>query len=202
MSQISGPVIVIDDGGVASLVVCCLCTDPSRVTPLIAAGKGESHPSRADAVRRRRELLGLGEAITLPAAETSDQQAERVAVTDVLVRAGREALSRGVSRVVWPIHCGSDLDEMERELERARLVERLVNLDAPGGGGHGYDPAVRVETPLLDLSDAQIAELAADLDAPLDVCWWCRKNGPAPCGRCGGCLRWEAVLGRVRVGNH
>lgn len=197
MSQISGPVIVIDDGGVASLVVCCLCTDPARVVPLIASGQGESAPSRADAVRRRRELLGLAEPITLTYPATDDPPPERVAATDLLLRAGREALRTGVSRVVWPIHAGADLAEMERELERVRLIERLVNLDAPAGG----EPAVRIETPLLDLTDGQIAELAADLDAPLDVCWWCRKNGPAPCGRCGGCLRWEAVLGRVRVGN-
>ena len=176
MSQISGPVIVIDDGGVASLVVCCLCTDPARVVPLIASGQGENAPSRADAVRRRRELLGLAEPITLTYPAADEPLPERVAATDLLLRAGREALRTGVNRVVWPIHSGTDLDEMERELERARLVERLVNLDAPAD----HEAAVRIETPLLDLTDAQIAELAADLDAPLEVCWWCRKNGPAP----------------------
>jgi 7-cyano-7-deazaguanine synthase in queuosine biosynthesis len=98
--------------------------------------------------------------------------------------------------VLWPVHCGADLEAMDRALARARLVERLVNLDLPAG--EEDEPPLRIETPLLDLSDRQIAELAADLDAPLDVCWWCLKDGPAPCGRCGGCHRWEPALRETR----
>jgi len=97
---------------------------------------------------------------------------------------------------VWPVHVGADLEGMDRALARARLVERLVNLDLPQE--HEGEPPLRIETPLLDLTDRQIAELAADLDAPLDVCWWCDKDGPAPCGRCPGCPRWEPALRETR----
>jgi len=207
MQQIRGPVIVLDDGGVASLVAECLCEEPPRVTPFAAVGGGVAASSRVDAVKRRAELLGLAPPVTghvpKPAAAKQDGAApphaldERAMTTDQLLRAGREAVGLGVRTLIWPVHCGIDLEAMERELARARLVERLVNLDAPRVGtetGGGSEPAVRLETPLLDLTDQQIAELARDLDAPLETAWWCLKDGPAPCGRCAGCRRWEAVL--------
>ena len=205
MTQISGRVMVIDDGGVAALVACCLCSDPARVTPYAAPGPGPSAPSRLEAVKRRAELLGLGDPVLAPRAprekpsdspSPSGETDERALATDLLLQAGRESVRRGLRRLVWPVSCGADLEDMEREIERARLVERLVNLDAPLGDGSS---ALRLETPLIDLTDRQIAELATDLDAPLDVAWWCRKDGPAPCGRCGGCHRWEAALGQARA---
>ena len=213
MQPIRGPVIVIDDGGVASLVAACLGEEPSRVTPFAAPGSGAAAASRVDAVKRRADLLGLGAPIIppgagRPAAPPAEGREsgpsvfdERAETTDLLLRGGREALRLGVRAIIWPVHCGIDLEAMERELDRVRLVERLVNLDAPpvSGPGEGLEPAVRVETPLLDLTDAQVAELARDLDAPLETAWWCRKDGPAPCGRCPGCRRWEAVLEAPRA---
>jgi hypothetical protein len=208
MNQIHGSLILIDDGGVASLAASCLCADPRRVTPAIAAGRAAGAKSRGEAVRRRADLLGFAQPITLPAgpAKTAEGDKETdpsdpALTTDLLLRAGHEAIRLGVSRVVWPVHCATDLAAMDRELARARLVERLVNLDAPPAEGRGaHEPAVLFETPLLDLTDRQIAELAADLDAPLDVCWWCQKDGPAPCGRCAGCRRWEPQLTAARGG--
>ncbi len=187
MNQINGPALVIDDGGVAALVTCCLAGEPSRLTPFIASGSAEDAESRADAVKRKADLLGLATPVERSSGEASDDP--RIETTALLLDAGREALRLGLSTIVWPVHLGIDLDAMERALDRARLVERLVTLDSPPGA------ELRIETPLLDLSDAQIAELARDLDAPLETAWWCRKSGPAPCGRCGSCRRWEAVLG-------
>lgn len=194
MNQINGPAVLIDDGGVASLTVCCLANEPSRLTPITFSSGGPGSKSRTDAVKRRADLLGLASPIIRPARATeqpstpNDPPSE---TTALLLDAGREALHLGINRVIWPIHLGIDLDTMERELDRARLVERLLNLDAPASAG---SEAIRIETPFLDLSDEQIATLAADLDAPLDAAWWCQKDGPAPCGRCGSCRRWEAVL--------
>lgn len=196
MTHFDGPALVIDDGGVAALVACCLATQPSRVTPYAAPAAGPGAQCRIEAVKRRADLLGLSKPTFRPAGDTpsEDPFAE---TTLCLLDAGREALRRGLSIVVWPVHLGVDVDAMERELARARLVERLVSLDAPGGLDGGV---VRIETPLLDLADDQIAALAQDLDAPLDTAWWCVKGGAAPCGRCGSCRRWEGVLSGVRGG--
>lgn len=181
---------MIDDGGVAALVACCLATEPSRVTPFAAPSAGAGASSRIDASLRRADLLGMSTAIVRPAGDTpsEDPFAE---TTARLLDAGRQGVRSGVGVVIWPVHLGIDVDAMERELARARLVERLVSLDAPGGLD---TPSQRIETPLLDLTDDQIAALARDLDAPLDTAWWCVNGGAAPCGRCGSCRRWESVL--------
>jgi len=191
MNHINGPAMVIDDGGVASLVVCCLANDPTRVTPYAAPPSGASAPNRVEAVKRRADLLGLGQPILREA--TGDEPAEDPfgEITAILLDAGRQAVRLGLNVLIWPVHLGLDLDAMERELARARLVERLVSLDAPGGA---MGESLRLETPLLDLTPEQIGALVKDLDAPIDAAWWCVKDAPAPCGRCGACQRWEAAL--------
>jgi hypothetical protein len=190
MTHFSGPALVIDDGGVAALVACCLATEPSRVTPFAAPPAGPGAGSRIDASLRRADLLGMSKAIVRSAGDTpsEDPFAE---TTALLLDAGRQGVRMGVGVVIWPVHLGIDVDAMERELARARLVERLVSLDAPGGLD---SPSLRIETPLLDLGDDQLGALARDLDAPLDTAWWCVNGGAAPCGRCGSCRRWESAL--------
>lgn len=191
MNHINAPALVIDDGGVAALVVCCVAAEPTRVTPFAAPPGGASAGNRIDASKRRAGLLGLAETVVREGTGSELSEDPFAETTAILLDAGRLAGRLGLTTIVWPVHLGIDLDAMERELARARLVERLVCLDAPGGAAA---TGLRIETPLLDLTHEQIASLARDLDAPLDAAWWCLKAGPAPCGRCGSCRRWEAAL--------
>ncbi len=191
MNHINGPALVIDDGGVAALVVCCVAPEPARVTPFAAPPAGASAGNRIDASKRRAGLLGLAEPVVREGTGSELSEDPFAETTAILLDAGRLAGRFGLSSVVWPVHLGIDLDAMERELARARLVERLVSLDAPAGTAA---ESLRIETPLLDLTPEQIAALARDLDAPLEAAWWCHKAGPAPCGRCGSCRRWESAL--------
>jgi 7-cyano-7-deazaguanine synthase len=51
---------------------------------------------------------------------------------------------------------------------------------------------VSVEAPLVDLTKAEIVELAHELDAPLERTWTCYQGGERACGRCDACqLRLE-----------
>ena len=61
-----------------------------------------------------------------------------------------------------------DLDRIAQAADRALLAGRLAGLDATLHAS----PGVQVETPLLDLTDGQLADLAMDMDVPLETCWW------------------------------
>jgi 7-cyano-7-deazaguanine synthase len=46
---------------------------------------------------------------------------------------------------------------------------------------------IKILTPLLRLSKARIAKLAARLGVPFEMTWTCYKGGKKPCGRCDAC---------------
>jgi 7-cyano-7-deazaguanine synthase len=53
--------------------------------------------------------------------------------------------------------------------------------------GTQYGLAIRIETPLIDKSKADIVRLAMELDAPLHLTWSCYAEAPRPCGECDSC---------------
>jgi len=46
---------------------------------------------------------------------------------------------------------------------------------------------IRVQTPLIDMTKAQIIALGMKLKAPLEITWSCYKGGKRPCGVCDSC---------------
>jgi hypothetical protein len=96
---------------------------------------------------------------------------ELLAVTQLAVR-------KGCDTVVWPVQCagpsadrdddGLDLDWIARAADKAVLVSRLVAVDADAH----HKPGVRIETPYLDVTDHQLADLAAEMELPMRACWW------------------------------
>ncbi len=51
-----------------------------------------------------------------------------------------------------------------------------------------YRVPIRVETPIIHLSKAEIAALGTSLNAPLEHTWSCYKGGEFPCGVCDSCI--------------
>lgn len=93
----------------------------------------------------------------------------------LLVAAAHAALALNLDRVIWPIQPGGatsdawpDLDAVGSAVDRAMLVARLVGLTASDRGMLEF----AIETPLVDLSDEQVADLAVDLAVPVELCWW------------------------------
>jgi len=156
-------ILVIDDGDLGGLVGCAASAEEGGRS-FVWADVG--HPGgieREQAVRRHAETYGLEvvggrEALSAPVDESGG------ASTRLLIEAGLAAVKAGVERVFWCVHLGgeAELGPIARACDRALLATRLLSLDV----------AVRIEAPYADLSDVQMAELAADLDAPVESCWW------------------------------
>jgi len=96
--------------------------------------------------------------------------------TATLLHALHEAARLGSCSVVWPIWQGrlsdggvASLDAVATEMDRAELATRLGGLDLSGDAGAG---GLYIETPYADLDDASIADLAVDLDVPVETAWW------------------------------
>jgi 7-cyano-7-deazaguanine synthase len=53
---------------------------------------------------------------------------------------------------------------------------------------------VRVVSPTLPLTKAEIVRRAREVGAPLDLVWSCYEAGPAPCWRCESCMRLRRAL--------
>ena len=51
-----------------------------------------------------------------------------------------------------------------------------------------YGVPLHVETPILELSKAEIAEMGVRLNAPLEHTWSCYQGGDEPCDGCDSCI--------------
>lgn len=51
-----------------------------------------------------------------------------------------------------------------------------------------YQVPINIETPIIDLSKADIAILGMKLGAPLEHTWSCYEGGEIPCGSCDSCI--------------
>ena len=51
-----------------------------------------------------------------------------------------------------------------------------------------YGVPIRIETPIIDLTKAEIATLGVRLGAPLEHTWSCYEGGEVPCGSCDSCI--------------
>ena len=51
-----------------------------------------------------------------------------------------------------------------------------------------YHVPLRIETPIIEMSKADIVTLGMKLQAPLELTWSCYQGGDVPCGRCDSCI--------------
>ena len=62
-----------------------------------------------------------------------------------------------------------------------------------------YGVRIGVETPIIDLSKAEIAELGIRLKAPLEHTWSCYKGGEVPCDECDSCILRAKGFAQARI---
>lgn len=214
--------LVITDGGPASLLacwaegVCRPAVGADSAARLAASRQGVAAwaPSSigvpaAAAIDRFAEVCHLTRVLRTPiAGDAGGRHADLpaklrtgLAASELLMAACIEALRHNIHRVIWPIQLGGpniptdqiNLDELDLvadAFDRALLCARLLAIDAGPRG-------LLIETPYIDFTDAQLMDLAADMDAPVNLAWWCRvgqTTESVACGSCPECLRWSQAL--------
>ena len=143
----------------------------------------------AEALHRQAELFGLS--LIGPQAVYGGSEPEDAGEGEAvgLLRATFLAARLGCRRVLWPasgaVGGGLDLDRIAAISDSALLVGRLVGLRS---AWHGV-PGIRVETPFVDLTDRQMADLIEDMALPLEACWWWRSDRAGEGER----RRWTAL---------
>ncbi len=191
-------ILIIADGDLPSLVVLATAREAgigwssqgvggrsASGQPLVGIAAGDEAQIRA--VREQCRVLGHTAVELMPATVAG---ADWLVETSLLLCACAAAASAGRPTVVWPVQYESgdqiNLERVSKAVDRSICVTRLVALDA---GLHGT-PELHIDTPLVDYSDRQIADLAVDLSVPVHLCWWWGKGGDADRLR----QRWMTAL--------
>jgi 7-cyano-7-deazaguanine synthase len=97
----------------------------------------------------------------------------------------------GAEVVVFGAHAG---DHAIYPDCRPVFVSRLERALMTGNRWDKDTPVPELFGPFLDMSKADIAEQAVELDVPIEKTWSCYQGGELHCGRCGTCVeRLEAL---------
>jgi hypothetical protein len=186
--------LILSDGGLPSLVACM----HAREAAILGGVKPESLLQQAmvlafvpqpEAVLLQRkaaatqaESLGLGwcghEARGFAMASPQADDGEREAIE--LLGAALLAARLGCERVIWPATAGTSdsvvLDRLAQINDRALVTARLASIASSTATASG----IVIDTPFAELSDRQVADLAMDIAAPMETCWWwARQSGDA-----------------------
>ena len=179
-------VLIMADGDVPSLVALAAAREAflsSKEPPTRAAAAwawsalSETSVPRRRAVEAQAKALGLvfveGALDALTRAHAFPGEQESAAI----LAAGFDAARQGRSQIIWPAVAGGDggVERVARVSDKATLLTRLLGLDSPQ---HGV-ASIRIEAPMADLSDRQVADLAAELGVPVQLCWWWTQGNTA-----------------------
>lgn len=189
--------VILTDSGEESLLACAMASEQqqlaaSQASVLLPAWWESCEEidlmiSEIDqAVVRQAGIYGLAvfpdQSVYPPEDHPSIGQSQMGSIqSQMLLQAAQIAIQSGIRRVVWPIRVmrpsnepTSDssvdpiIDEIARTIDRALLASRLASLDAPSASAID----VVIETPFVDLSNAQMVDLVADMAIPVQSCWW------------------------------
>jgi len=202
----SGPgPLLIDRGDLPSLVAVTVESRPQHLVLYHALESDPAADRRRAAVEEHGVVLGVRQVVVepLPALDTGSgasdagaaSQLEGLAQAGLLLQAAAAARRLACPRIIWPHQVGPDPEAVGSAVERASLVAALTEI----GGGQPAGRELVIDLPLVDLTDAQLADLAEDGGAVMHGFWPCAAGGDAPCGVCAGCRRWRSAFAEAGV---
>lgn len=82
--------------------------------------------------------------------------------------------------------------------EYFRAINRTIIAGSLKGATGNKTGGIKVVTPFLGMSKAQVLRKALKLNVPLELTWSCHEDGSAPCGVCSGCLARKNALEEIK----
>jgi len=192
----AGTAMVMNDGGLRSLVATATVTGPGRPMLLYIhdgrPGDERWHgrcSQQAEQYRAARRVeLSLPH---LMKRHGSTTQPTSLARFQLLTAAAGQAVSHDAARLVWPVSVAEQYEELATVAEWLVLLEHAVQLET--------GQSLTIETPLLELTLKQIVELGEQAGVPWRLARSCRSADAEPCGRCPGCTERAAAFAAAGI---
>ncbi len=188
--------LILTSGGYKGLVAAATLGKAARPIMLFV------HDGRPSAAEHHQAFCGQAQhfeaarRIELVMSHLFSGEGEQLRITplarfQLLTAAAGQAAKAGASRLVWPVCVGDDFDALAQITEAMVLIEHAAEVES----GH----ALRVEAPLVDLTDEQVIELGAKLAVPWRLARACTRRAAKPCGACAACRRWQQAFAAAGV---
>jgi hypothetical protein len=192
----AGP-LLIDRGDLPSLVAVALQSRPERLVLYHAEEPEPAGRRRRAAAEEHADVYGVRRLLVepIPPVGTGGGGLDGLAQAGLLLGAVAAARRLACSGVIWPHWLGPDAEAVGLAVERATLVSALFDVS----GEQRSVAEMAIDLPLVDLTGAQVADLAEDTGAPLHAFWPCDGVGSVPCATCGGCRQWRSAFAEAGV---
>ncbi|MDD4244778.1 MAG: 7-cyano-7-deazaguanine synthase QueC [Candidatus Methanomethylophilaceae archaeon] len=204
-----GPVraVVLLSGGLDSTTALAKALDEGCEAVALSFRYGQRHSRELDSARAVTEHYGIRHVVV-----DIDLSMFRSALTnlDMEIPEGREAIGSDIPDTYVParniimlsvaaglcesvdadrIYIGANVVDYSGYPDcRPEFFEAFRKMLSVGtkAGTEGHQ--IRIETPILKMSKAEIVKLGKALGAPLHLTWSCYEGGEKACGRCDSCI--------------
>lgn len=204
-----GPVraVVLLSGGLDSTTVLAKALDEGCEVVALSFRYGQRHSRELDSAKAVAEHYGTRHVVV-----DIDLSMFRSALTDpdIDVPEGREKIGSDIPDTYVParniimlsvaaglcesldadrIYIGANVVDYSGYPDcRPQFFEAFRKMLSVGTKAGTEGRPIRIETPILSKSKAEIVKLGKDLGAPLHLTWSCYEGGEKACGRCDSCI--------------
>ncbi|MEX2672894.1 MAG: 7-cyano-7-deazaguanine synthase [Phycisphaeraceae bacterium] len=183
-------IVVLNGGGLRSLVALATVANRQRVaTVFVHDGRLANdyfHQAAADQAKHfkvdRMVELAMPHLRPPATAKTLEkpQNYAPLASAQMIVAVAGVAAQTSAEQLIWPVQPSADHDPMAAVSESLMIIEDLVHTTL-------NSTTLKIETPLLEMTDRQLIEIGHQMDVPWQLARTCIADRRDPCHSCWGC---------------
>lgn len=184
-------IVVLNGGGLRGLVALATVAGKQRVATLFVhdgrLATDDYHRAAMEQadyfkVERKLELAMPHLRPPMNAKQLEKPQAYApMASVQMVLAAASSAARMGAERLIWPVQPGPEYEKLAAVTESLMLLEDLMYAS--------MEQVVKIETPLLEMTDRQVIEIGHQIDAPWVLARTCMADRREPCHSCWACYR-------------